>query len=64
LPEIATEVPNSSPATESEPSSGATCFQIEGVLRGLAATAEVLLARSGREIAPTATRLAMRDVRM
>jgi hypothetical protein len=33
-----------------------------GDVRGLAVTAEAVHARSGREIAPTATRLAIRDV--
>ncbi len=52
VPEMATEMPNSSAATE--PFNSASCLPIGGVVRGTAATAEVVLARRGKEIAPIA----------
>ena len=66
VPEMATEEPNSSPPAVSEPFSSASCFRIGGVVRDLAAPAEAVLARSGREMAPitrTRHRLAIRDLR-
>jgi hypothetical protein len=61
---MATDMPKKSLATVSEPFSIASCVPIDGDVRGLAATPEVVLAKSGRESAPTAMRLAMRNVRM
>jgi hypothetical protein len=63
VPEIANEAPNSSSATVSEPFSSASCVPIGSAVRGLAATADALLARSGSEMALTArsaVRLAIR----
>jgi hypothetical protein len=64
LPEMATLLAKLSPATVSDPFSIASRVPTGGAARGLAVTAEAVLARSGRTIPPTATRLAMRDVRM
>jgi hypothetical protein len=64
VPEMATEMPNQSLATESEPFSSASRVPIDGVARGLAATTEAVFARNGKVIAPTTMRLAMEDTRM
>ncbi len=63
LLEIAAEQSKISSGTVSEPFSLATCFPIDGVVRRLAATAEVVLASSTREMVTATTRLTMPDLR-
>jgi hypothetical protein len=64
VPEMATETPKPSAATVSDPFSSASCLPIGTVVRDFAPIAEAGLASSGREIAPTAIRMAIRDVRI
>jgi hypothetical protein len=64
VPEMAVAKPTPSPATVSEPFSSASCFPTADAVRGLAATADAVHARSGSEIAAAAMTVAKRDVRM